>query len=145
MVRRVPPAARVRNLEKIQALLRRASLACRHGTRIFNEGEVFGIKGADGRVILPAIYQAVGCFINGKAWVVDDKNRRWCQVGPDGVFVQPLACVTAHYIRPRTHHSPEKLSDDPFENSVLWARGHFLWALGLRDAPPAYRHVFQRD
>ena len=45
---------------------------------------------------------------------------------------------TNFYPMEMSHHGPERLHDDAFENSVLWSRAYPEFHSGRRDVPPGF-------
>lgn len=114
------------------------NLGCWGGAKRFGDKGLWGMKNADGEVIIPAIHRAVSCFRNGIAWVPDAEMKQWCPVGPTGKRPERPFCIPWYYPSQPTHTDPEKFDEDPFESSVLWMRAKLDFAAGHRDEPPQW-------
>jgi WG containing repeat len=106
---------------------------------------LWGIADATGREIIRPIYRALHCFRNGVAWVPIDATRQWCPVGPEGVVRDHPRCVPVRYPHQMPPHVPERFSDDPYENSVLWSRAFLEFGAGSRMRPPHILGVVTGD
>jgi hypothetical protein len=115
-----------------------ASLACGHGLRLIERDGTWGIAEEDGREVIAPRYRALSCFREGVAFAAIDAQRAWCPLGPDGAARARPNCQAAFYPIEQSHTQPEKLHDDPFENSVLWTRAYFEFHAGKRAIPPGF-------
>ncbi|MEP3278639.1 MAG: WG repeat-containing protein [Stappiaceae bacterium] len=122
------------------------ALRCGSGSFVFQSGNLWGIKGENGDVVLAPNYRAVTCFLNGVAWVANDKKRLWCPIGPDGIERDYPTCEiyisTKKFSENNVYINPPRIqgsfSADPYESSVLWNRAFREYGLGKRDAPPKF-------
>jgi hypothetical protein len=104
--------------------------------RFETENGLWGIVDANDAWIIPAKYRALSPFDQGVAWAPIDEERCWRPIGPDGVVRDRPAGVVERYYWGATHHYPERLSDDRYENSVLWSRAYLEHLAGLREEEP---------
>lgn len=116
-----------------------ASLDCGHGLRLTERNGKWGIVDTiENKEVLAPVYRAVNCFRNGLAWVPIDSRREWCAVDRQGEVRQSVRCLPTYYPSYPTHTSPQKFDEDPFENSVLWARAFLEFSTGLRADQPVW-------
>jgi hypothetical protein len=113
-------------------------LDCGHGMKMFERNGKWGIAGENGREVIAPRYRALSCFKQGVAWAAIDARRAWCPLGPEGDLRMAPKCQAAFYPLWISHHGPERLHDDPFENSVLWSRAYLEFHAGRRDVPPGF-------
>ncbi|GHC61684.1 hypothetical protein GCM10007315_27220 [Gemmobacter tilapiae] len=99
-------------------------LTCPDGSRVFKENDLWGIRGADGNVLIPAIHRALSCYRKGIVWLPVADDRQWCPHGPDGQRRERPACRDAYNLCEGSwsHLGPEVLDEDAFESSILWTR-----------------------
>ncbi|RXT46490.1 hypothetical protein B6S44_27215 [Bosea sp. Tri-44] len=97
---------------------------------------VWGIVDADGRELIKREYRAIHCFRNGVAWVPVDSKRQWCPLGQERTARERPRCTESRYPYLQTHSSPERFSDDAYENSVQWSRAYLEFGADLRTDPP---------
>ena len=115
---------------------RQRVLTCSGDATIIGDGERFGIARTSGEVLVPEIHRAISCFRDGVAWAPNEKNGKWCPIGPDGRFRDTPSCTEGYYPAGVSRYLPEPFADDPFESSVLWVRARLRYGLRLRDARP---------
>lgn len=113
-------------------------LSCRAGAKLFHKDDLWGMLGPDGRVLIQPVHRALWCYRNGVAWAATVKGTAWCPIGPDGQPKRTGTCRKTYYPYIRTHHGPQKFSDDPFENSVLWFRAFLDYGRGKRAEQPVW-------
>ncbi len=118
-------------------------LKCPGNIRIVTENGKWGMVDKNGKVMIPLQHRALSCFRQGIAWAPDPQKKAWCPIGADGHFQDNPACKTTYYPFRLSHSSPEQLSDDPFESSVLWIVAYLEYASGKRDEMPKMIH--ERD
>lgn len=114
------------------------TLTCRGGLRLFQRSGLWGLQDGQGKTVIAPRFQALSCFAQGVSWAALPGAARWCAIGPAGEPRTRLACQESYYPMLVTHHSPEKFSDDPFQNSVLWTRAWLDYQAGTRDRPPTW-------
>ncbi|PBC11415.1 WG repeat-containing protein [Mesorhizobium sp. WSM3859] len=83
---------------------------------------LWGLATADGTAFVQPKYRALRCYVNGLAWVADDRRRMWCQIDAKGVIRDPARCDPNFNGRMIFDANFEKFADDPYESSVLWER-----------------------
>ena len=113
-------------------------LECQGGSRLFAESDLWGMVGKDGAVIIAPKYRALYCFSQGVAWAATMGGTAWCPVGHDGQIRSKPDCRQSYYPYIQTHHYPEKFSEDPYENSVLWVRAFLDYGRGRRETVPVW-------
>ena len=64
------------------------------------------------------------------------EKRLWCAIGIDGEWRDKGHCKEEYYPYSQTHHSPERLSPDSHESSVLWTVAFLEYVSGLREDAP---------
>jgi hypothetical protein len=121
-------------------------LSCVGGLQIFgvqnsNNERTYGMKSANGQVLIEPIYSAIDCFAEGVAWATIDSDRLWCPIGPNGTRKQKPDCQVSYYprrpsVNSISHHGPERLSQDPFISSMLWMRQFLAYGEDNSAAPP---------
>jgi hypothetical protein len=114
------------------------ALSCGHGMRLIERDGQWGIVEADGRTVIAPRFRALTCFQSGVAWAALDSRREWCPVGPDDTVRAAPQCQVDVYPLMPSHASPERLSDDRYENSVLWTRAYLEFHSGRREVPPGW-------
>lgn len=114
------------------------TLVCNGGLRLFREAGLWGLQDEQNNTVIAPSFRALSCFRQGVSWTALPGATRWCAIGPNGAPRTKLACHEAHYPMIVTHHAPEKFSDDPFENSVLWTRAWLDYQAGTRSQPPTW-------
>lgn len=121
-------------------------LSCVGGLQIFgvrnsyNERR-YGMKSADGQVLIEPLYSAIDCFAEGVAWAAIESDRLWCPIGPDGTRRPKPDCQVSYYPRSPSvtgisHHGPEWLSQDRFMSSMQWMRQFLAYGEDSSAAPP---------
>lgn len=114
------------------------SLACKGGLHFFQRDGLWGLQDAQGKTVIAPRFRALSCFAQGVSWTALPSAARWCAIGPDGEPRAKLACRETYYPMAVTHHAPEKFSDDPYQNSMLWTRAWLDYQAGARDQPPTW-------
>ncbi len=114
------------------------SLACAGGLRFFEQAGLWGLQDGQGKTVIAPRFRALSCFAQGISWTALPGAARWCPIGPEGEPRAKLACHEAYYPMILSHHAPEKFSDDPYENSVLWNRAWLDYLARARDRPPIW-------
>ncbi|MBU3920458.1 WG repeat-containing protein [Hyphomonas sp.] len=115
---------------------REAYLACPDGRKRKSKDGKWGLVDAEGKVILPFKYRALGCFKDGMAMVPDEGSRKWCAVQVGGAITKGSPCDIAYHFFNGSHYYPEQLSEDDFESSVLWNRAYLEYGEGRQVEPP---------
>lgn len=110
--------------------------SCPSGATIYQQDGLWGIKGPDGTIMIPARYPAIDCFRQGVAWVPDLKKKAWCPIGPDGEPRSKPDCERDYYPYQLSHHYPEKNDDDRFVSSLLWMQAFLQYGLDPTKTPP---------
>lgn len=114
------------------------ALTCPGGLRFFENGSLWGLQDATGKAVIEPRYRALSCFNQGVIWAASTGESSWCPIGPNGGRRAAMDCRQTYYPMTVTHHSPEKFSDDAFENSVLWTRAWLDHLAGHRAQPPRW-------
>ena len=114
------------------------ALTCEGGLQLFEEAGLWGLRDDTGNAVIKPRYRALSCFQHGISLVAEPGGDAWCPIGPDGRRRDALACSEAYYPVVVTHHNPEKFSEDPHENSVLWNRAWLDYQAGKRGEPPRW-------
>jgi len=119
---------------------RKTLLQCEGGlTHIFSDmssgSPRWGIMNKEGKILIEPVYRAVGCFKDGYAWIADDVKHQWCPIGPNGAEKVYPKCVD-QMIPILKSFIGEKLSDDPYESSVLWMQAFLEYVSGFRETAP---------
>lgn len=114
------------------------ALTCKGGLRLFQNGGLWGFQDETGKTVIEPRYRALSCFGEGISWAAMAGKNAWCPIGPDGGRREAMECRETFYPMRVTHHSPEKFSDNAYENSVLWTRAMLEYQAGLRDEPPGW-------
>lgn len=125
---------------------RRSALTCREdGGSIIGkavDGQIrWGLADVDGRILIEPKYRAITCFEAGLAWVPFDDRKQWCPIDRNEQIRADIPCETNLWRMGRTHSVRERMSDDPYESSVLWMRANHDYGLGVRQEPPRYLRV----
>jgi hypothetical protein len=113
-------------------------LTCVGGLRFFQKNNLWGLRDSNGKTVIAPRFRALSCFKNGISWVAEPDRKAWCPIGPDGQRRDAMECIKKYYPALRTHSSPERFSEDPYENSVLWNRAWLDYQAGKRDEPPKW-------
>lgn len=111
-------------------------LICPGGGRLVTADGKWGMKDSEGNIIVPIAYRALSCFKRGTAYAPHPEKRLWCAIGIDGQWREDGNCKVAYYPYSQTHHSPERLSPDSHESSVLWTLAFLEYVSGLREEAP---------
>ena len=111
-------------------------LICPGGGRLVTADGKWGMKDAEGNIIVPLAYRALSCFKRGTAYAPHPEKRLWCAIGIDGEWRDKGHCKEEYYPYSQTHHSPERLSPDSHESSVLWTVAFLEYVSGLREDAP---------
>lgn len=114
------------------------ALTCQGGLRYFQKEGLWGFQDGKGRTVIEPRFRALSCFTQGVSWTASAEGNSWCPIGPDGKLRAAMDCRQTYYPIIVTHHSPEKFSDNPFENSVLWTRAWLDYQAGSRAEPPRW-------
>ncbi|WP_447929877.1 WG repeat-containing protein [Sphingopyxis fribergensis] len=114
------------------------SLTCAGGLRLFERGGLWGLTDGAGKTVIEPRYRALSCFQQGIAMVAEPNADAWCPIGPDGKRRHALECSETYYPIIVTHHYPQKFSENPYENSVLWNRAWLDYQAGKRDNAPEW-------
>lgn len=114
------------------------SLACAGGLSFFQRAGLWGLQDEQGKTVIAPRFRALSCFAHGVSWTALPGAARWCAIGPNGEPRAKLPCHETYYPMYVTHHAPEKFSDDPYQNSVLWTRAWLDYQAGTRDKPPTW-------
>lgn len=114
------------------------ALTCEGGLQLFEGAGLWGLRDDTGKAVIEPRYRALSCFQHGISLVAEPGGDAWCPIGPDGRRRDALACSKTYYPVIVTHHDPEKFSEDPHENSVLWYRAWLAYQAGKRDEPPRW-------
>jgi hypothetical protein len=114
------------------------ALTCQGGLRFFQNGDRWGLQDATGKTVIEPRYRALSCFKQGVSWTASAGGDSWCPIGPDGKRREAMDCRQTYYPMILTHHYPEKFSENPFENSVLWTRAWLDYQAGHRAEPPRW-------
>jgi hypothetical protein len=109
---------------------------CRAGASLFTANGLWGVKDAQGKVLIEAKHPAIDCFRNGLAWVPVESKHAWCPIGADGKLHAKPDCLTTYYPLRISHTRPEKLSEDPFESSVRWMQALLRYGVDPSQKPP---------
>lgn len=109
---------------------------CPGGTSLYRDGQLWGIKGPSGNVIVKATHRAISCFRHGLAWAAFDNERAWCPIRPNGVRADLPSCERSRYPHLRLFHRAESFHKDRYESSVLWANAYLEYGAGLRSKRP---------
>lgn len=110
---------------------------CKAGVNFYTENGRWGLKGADGSVLLAAQFAAVSCFEGGVVWVPVEAEHNWCALRPDGQRHRRLKCILTYHAVLMSHYVPETLDPDPFVSSVKWMQAYLRNAVDPRRyAPP---------
>jgi len=115
---------------------RAAQLRCGGGVRKIEINRQWGLVGPNGILIIAPKYRAISCFRNGVVYVPDDTAQAWCTLGVDGRRRADSECKTVYYPVRWSHHSPERLSPDRYESSVIWNQTLLDYGSGRSAEPP---------
>lgn len=126
--------------ESMRNDLTKKVLTCKGGATVFtlDSGKHWGLKSADGEIVLPAKYRAISCYRSGVAFVTDDQKKMWCPVGLDGEKLENADCRPFYNSKRLSHHHPEPFSEDPYESSVLWMNALYRYGIGVRKTAPKW-------
>lgn len=122
--------------------LAKQRLSCKGGARRVTKDGLWGLLGPNDEAIIPIKHHALSCYRNGEAFAPHPTRGTWCPIGPSGEFLPEAKldadslCAQTLYPYKPSHHSPERLSDDPFESSILWYAAYLELATGKRDTGP---------
>jgi hypothetical protein len=114
------------------------ALTCSGGLRFFQRAGLWGLQNEKRETVIEPRYRALSCFSQGVAWTASPRARAWCPIGPDGKRSEALECRETFYPMMVTESSPEKFSEDRYENSVLWTRAFLDYLAGNRETPPRW-------
>lgn len=114
------------------------ALICPGGLQFFEQEGLWGFRDSEGTTLIAPDFRALSCFSQGVSWAAAPGDNAWCAIGPDGSRQTGIACREGYYPYFVTHHYPEKFSDDPFENSVLWVRAWLDYGAGKRERLPEW-------
>lgn len=114
------------------------ALTCEGGLQFFEKAGLWGFRDEAGKTVIAPQFRALSCFSQGVTWTASPSRKAWCPVGPDGARRAEMACRESYYPMTITHHYPEKFSDDPHENSVLWMRAWLDYNAGNRETAPKW-------
>lgn len=114
------------------------ALTCEGGLRFFQQEGSWGLRDSTGKTVIAPRFRALSCFQQGVSWTASPGVNAWCPIGPDGQRRAAMDCRKTYYPMMVTHHAPEKFSDDPFENSVLWTRAWLDYQAGVSIEPPRW-------
>jgi hypothetical protein len=114
------------------------ALTCKGGLRFIQRGGLWGLQDGGGKEVIAPRFRALSCFDEGVSWAAVPGGDAWCPIGPDGRQRDAMECRKTFYPAMVTESHPEKFSEDPYENSVLWTRAWLDYLAGNRDEPPRW-------
>lgn len=114
------------------------TLSCEGGLRFFEQAGLWGLQDGNGKTLIEPRFRALSCFAQGITWTATPDGKAWCPLDPNGQRRDAMECLKDYYPTRWSHSRPEKFSDDPYENSVLWNRAWLDYQAGKRDKPPEW-------
>ena len=111
-------------------------LNCKGGYKRKSKDGLWGLIDKNGDDFIAPLYRAISCFSSGVAWVPDDTKGQWCPIDKNGRMRSSPPCNEAYYNTYVSHHSPEKLHDNPYESNVLWMRAWLDYGEDRRSEKP---------
>jgi hypothetical protein len=118
------------------------ALTCNGGLRFFQRADLWGLQNDKGETVIEPRFRALSCFSQGVSWTAAPGEHGWCPIGMDGRRSEMLACRKIFYLMELTDSYPDKFSQDPYENSVLWSRAWLDYQAGNREAPPKWNSAW---